>query len=76
MANKEPVHTIESELGEDFLHFADWVEVNGTPEQLKIALEAESADPDKVALYNAWVKDQKIVKHTVEEDGELTVNVG
>lgn len=68
----EPVHVFESELGEDFISFGDWVAEKATAAQRKAFDEEEAGSEKHRAVYLAWVKDQKITKHTIEVDGVIT----
>jgi hypothetical protein len=58
-------HTYESSLPE-FLDWATWVYENCTQEEIQCFFENTTPVlPEKNALYERWLTDQKIIKHTV-----------
>lgn len=66
-------HIYESTKGIDFLSWHDWAHVALSEEELAIYFEetdmSVGMSPEKIALYNRWVIEEKISKHTIYVDG-------
>lgn len=61
-------HIYESSLPE-FLEWSAWVYENCNPAEIEIFLEdSEVVSEEKNNLYERWITDQQITKHTIMED--------
>jgi hypothetical protein len=62
-------HIYTSSKGEIFLSWDRWATATLTEAELAIYTN-EMVTPDKLALYNRWVEEEKITSHVVMENGE------
>ena len=66
-------HIYTSSKGEKFLSWHEWALTTLTEEDLKVYIDPDpEGDPmseGKLALYNRWVQEEKIISHIVMEDG-------
>jgi hypothetical protein len=66
-------HIYTSSKGEKFLSWHEWALTTLTEEDLKVYIdpvpEGETMSEGKLALYNRWVQEEKIISHNVMEDG-------
>lgn len=66
-------HIYESAKGINFLSWHDWAQVALTEEELAIYFEISDMSvgmsPEKIALYNRWVIEEQITKHTIYVGG-------
>lgn len=70
-------HVYTSSKGENFLSWHEWALTTLSEEDLKVYIdpdpEGESMSEGKLALYNRWVEEEKIVSHVVMENGEVII---
>ena len=66
-------HIYTSSKGESFLSWHRWALTTLTKEDLAVYIdpvpEGEPLSEGKLALYNRWVQEEKIISHNVVEDG-------
>ena len=79
MSEKIKHHTVTSELGEKFIHFASYVKTKLTADEFSEYTKLSLEDPSEwrleyVELYNQWLIDQKIT-HTIIFDDNPDVPV-
>lgn len=63
-------HVYTSDLGEDFLNWHEWAITTLDKDDLNVYL-AEDMSDEKIALYDRWIIEQKIITHTILEDGKV-----
>jgi hypothetical protein len=66
-------HIYTSSKGESFLSWHQWALTTLSEAELKVYIdpdpEGEPMSEGKLALYNRWVQEEKIISHNVMEDG-------
>ena len=66
-------HVYTSSKGESFLSWHEWALSTLSEEDLETYIhpdpEGEPMSVPKLALYNRWVQEEKIISHNVMEDG-------
>jgi hypothetical protein len=70
MSEKKIIYT--AEFGKDFMSWHEWVYRTRSPEEIA-EYETEDEAPGRMTsgktdLFNAWMKDQRILAHTVYTD--------
>jgi hypothetical protein len=70
-------HIYTSSKGDNFLSWHEWALTTLSEEDLKVYIdpdpEGEPMSEGKLALYNRWVEEEKIVSHVHMEDGKVIV---
>jgi hypothetical protein len=70
-------HIYTSSKGEKFLSWHEWALTTLNEEDLAVyndpIPEGEIMSEGKLALYNRWVQEEKIISHNVMEDGVVVV---
>jgi len=70
-------HIYTSSKGEKFLSWHEWALTTLTEEDLKVYIDPDpEGDPmseGKLALYNRWVQEEKIISHVTMENGEVVM---
>jgi hypothetical protein len=72
MSEKKIIYT--AEFGKDFMSWHEWVYRTRSPEEIA-EYETEDEAPGRMtsgkeALFRAWIKDQRILAHTVYVDDD------
>ena len=70
-------HIYTSSKGESFLSWHQWALTTLTEEDLAVYIdpvpEGEPMSTGKLALYNRWVQEEKIISHVTMENGEVVM---
>ena len=70
-------HIYTSSKGENFLSWHDWALTTLSEADLKVYIdpdpEGSPMSAGKLALYNRWVGEEKIISHVVMEDDKVII---
>jgi len=70
-------HVYTSSKGESFLSWDQWALATLSDAELTVYKapfpEGDPMPAEKLALYNRWVQEEKIISHVVMEDGVVIV---
>lgn len=70
-------HVYTSSKGESFLSWDKWARTTLSDTDLTVYMapvtEGDPMTAEKLALYNRWVQEEKIISHVVMEDGIVIV---